>query len=130
MIRCTDRNYAWMPPAKANAMLAPAALGLGMVAPALAEQLIAADSNRVCQRLLLPRQRSPDHPARSNPGSGIQGKSLSVTFVVSDTCTNVHASLTVWKTDANNNKVGVPYDDAQGGPYGGGQLYAHDLDPE
>ncbi len=120
VIRCTDRNYAWMPPAKTNTMLAPAALGLSVVAPALAQQLVAADSAECVSDFYFRVNGRLTSPPDQIPGSGIQGKSLSVTFVVSDTCTNVHAALTVWKTDENGVKVGAPYDDAQGGPYGAG----------
>ena len=122
VIRCTDRNYAWLPPLPADTLAPPAALGLGVVAPALASGLAAAADGSQCVSDFYFRVNGRlATPPDQIPASGINGKQLEVTFVVSPTCTNVRASLTVWKTDKDGKKVGTPYDDAQGGPYGAGE---------
>lgn len=44
-IHCSDRRYAWLPPVTtSNKAAAPAGLALGVMAPALAAQAVAADN--------------------------------------------------------------------------------------
>ncbi len=114
-ISCTDRNAAWLPPARAIFPL-PAGFGLGVVAPALAAQVLAAAPGDCVTGFAFRVNGVLASPSDVIPGQ-LQGKTLLVTYQIAETCINVNASLTVWNTDPNTGaKIGPPVQDARRGP--------------
>jgi hypothetical protein len=122
VIRCTDRNYAWMPPLHADKLNVPLGLGLGVIVPALGQQLPPAASTECLSDFFFRVNGRLTEPPDQLPGSGLQGKTVKVEYTLSGTCVNVRTSLISYRTNIdapNDRSKWILYDSALGGPYSG-----------
>ena len=120
-IRCTDRNYAWLPPStQPENLAAPAGLALGVVGPALAARSIAAEEYDCVSRYYFTVNGTP--VGQTLDGKVRAGDNVRVIFDVAANCTNVVAGLASWSLDDNGNKIEPPYQTA-GGTFNAGRNY-------
>ena len=124
IIRCTDRNYAWQPSVDTNKLVAPAALGLGVVAPALAAQAVAADTYDCVSSYYFLINGSIANPPQELSGQVRPGDTVRVVFTIAATCSNVVASLTSWRTDSEKNIIEpLPFYQQASGTFNAGRYY-------
>ncbi len=97
LIRCNDRNLAWLPNTTSAKIPAPVGLGLGIVAPAVSA---AAESNADTGGCVTQYYFTIDG-ARGSLNSAGTNQTVKVVFNVNAGCTVSSARLVVYRTDAN-----------------------------
>jgi len=124
IIRCTDRNFAALPPSTMSSKLPvpPAGLGLGVVAPALAARAVAADTYDCVSNYGFVVNGKP--VGQTLDGKVRPGDTVRVVFTVSSNCRDVVASLTSWVTDTEGNIIApLPYYQNASGTFNAGDYY-------
>ncbi len=120
-IRCTDRNFAWMPPVtQPEGVAAPAGLALGVVGPALAARSVAAETYDCVSRYSFTVNGTP--VGQTLEGKVRAGDKVRVIFDVAANCSNVSASLTSWSRDDKGVKILPPFQ-TSGGTFNAGRNY-------
>jgi len=105
LIRCNDRNLAWLPNTTSAKIPAPVGLGLGVVAPAVR---VATDTNDDTGGCVTQYYYTIDG-ARGALGSAGTNQTVKVIFKVNAGCTVSSARLAVYRTDSNGADITPAY---------------------